>query len=276
MACQVDKFTTLRHELEEVALAAVKLSEATSGRSVSEWSHEYASYIFSKICAHALSALSLAPTGLTPTKPGSTEIWDLASLCAIVRALIDSYYAMYYIAIDQVSAEERSFRQALWEFQGEHKRLELLQLKKSKSPELLKLRDKVDRMRATVIQDSFFARLSPEIQKKARKGDLPLHLSNSELSTRAGIQPDYYKAVYRFLSSYIHTYPFSVSQLAQFRAGSSESLGLISVTLQYCLAFLCVAVRDFRTLFPDMAGFIGKDVDNTIEVWLYVVANPAR
>lgn len=275
MSSYADEFTKVRDELRKVALSAAKLSVVTSGRPVSEWSHEYASYIFAKICAHALSSLSLAPTGLIPTRPGATEIWDLSSLCAIVRALVDAYYAMYYIAIDQVSSEERSFREALWMFQGEHKRLELLQLIKSNSPELLKLQAEVDRLRTVVIQHSFFAHLSQENQKKARKGDLPLHLSNSELSTRAGIQPNYYKAVYRFLSSYVHTYPFSVSQLAQLRAGNSESLRLISMTLQYCLTFLCVAVRDFRALCPDVAGIVGQDVDEIIKVWVYVVANAA-
>jgi hypothetical protein len=269
------EFIKVRDELREVAFSAARLSVATSGRTVNEWSHEYASYIFAKICAHALSALSLAPTGLIPAQPGTTEIWDLPSLCAIVCALIDAYYAMHYIAVDQVSSEERSFREALWTFQGEHKRLELLHLLKSKSPELPKLQGEVDRLRTVVIQHPFFVHLSRENQKKARKGDLPLHLSNSELSTRAGIEPDYYKAAYRFLSSYVHTYPFSVSQLAQLRAGSLESLHLVSTSLHYCLAFLCVAVRDFCTLFPDIAGLVGQDVDKIIEVWVYVVANAA-
>jgi hypothetical protein len=182
---------------------------------------------------------------------------------------------MYYISIDQVSSEERSFREALWMFQGEHKRLELLQLIKSKSPELPKLQAEVDRLKTVVVQHSFFARLSQENQKKARKGDLPLHLSNSELSTRAGIQPNYYKAVYRFLSSYVHTYPFSASQLARLRAGDSESLRLISTALKHCLSFLCVAVRDFRTLCPDVADIVEQDVDEIIKVWEYIVANAA-
>lgn len=244
MNSHADEFTKVRDELREVTFSAARLSVATSGRTVSEWSHEYASYIFAKICAHALSALSLAPTGLSPAQPGATEIWDLPSLCAIVRALIDAYYAMHYIAVDQVSSEERSFREALWTFQGEHKRLVLLRLIKSKSPELPKLQGEVDRLRTVVTQHSFFACLSLEKQKKARKGDLPLHLSNSELSIHAGIQPDYYKAAYRFLSSYVHTYPFSVSQLAQLRAGSSESLHLVSTILHYCLALLvCCCAR---------------------------------
>ena len=276
MSLNVGDFTKVRDDLGKVVYSAAKLSVVTSGRTVSEWSHEYASYIFAKMCAHALSALALAPTGLIPAQPRATEIWDLPSLCAIVRALIDAYYAMYYIAVDQVSSVERSFREALWTFQGEQKRLDLLRLIKSKSPELPKLQGEVDRLRTVVIQHSFFADLSPENRKKARKGDLPLHISNSELSIRAGIQPDYYKAAYRFLSSYVHTYPFSVSQLAQLRAGSSESLHLISTTLQYCLAFLCVAVRDFCTLFPDVAGLVGQDVDEIIEVWVYVIANAAN
>src|SRR3989338_6688338 len=144
MSTVVEEYSNVREELREVLSIAAKLSIATSGRTVSEWSHEYASYVFTKICCHGTSALSLAPTGLVPTQPGATEIWDLSSLCAIVRALVDAYYAMYYIAVDNVGRGERQFRKALWTFQAENKRLELLSLIKSNSPEVEKLREKVD------------------------------------------------------------------------------------------------------------------------------------
>ncbi|HCA78876.1 MAG TPA: hypothetical protein DEP53_03995 [Bacteroidetes bacterium] len=273
MSTVVEEYSNVREELREVLSLAAKLSIATSGRTVSEWSHEYASYVFTKICCHGTSALSLAPTGLVPTQPGATELWDLSSLCAIVRALVDAYYAMYYIAVDNVSHEERSFREALWTFQAENKRLELLRLIKSKSPELGKLQGEVDRRKDVLIQHPLFTSLSPEKQKKARKGDLPLHLTNSELSVRADIQPDYYRAVYRYLSSYVHTYPFSLSQLAQLRAGNPDSLLPISITLRYCLVFLCLAVRDFRILFPDVVNLSRPQVDQIVEKWVYVAAN---
>jgi len=275
MSTAVYKYSDVKEELREVVSLAVKLSIKTSGRKVSEWSHEYASYIFAKICGHGHSALSLSPTGLVPVQPGTSELWDLSSLCVIVRTLVDAYYAMYYVAVDQVSSEERSFREALWTFQGEKKRLELLHLIKSQSPELEKLNQEVDRLKKVLIQHPLFTSLSPNQQKKARNGNLPLYLSNSELSVRACIQPDYYKSVYRSLSSYVHTYPFSVSQLMRLRASNPESLRLFSVTLRYCLTFLCLAVRDFRILFPDVAGLGGSRVNEIIKVWVYVAANSA-
>ena len=273
MSSYADEFTQARDELQKVAMAAAKLSCVTTGRTVSEWGHEYASYIFTKICAHALSILSLAPTGLSPIRFDTTEMWDMSSLCSIARSLIDAYYAMYYVAIDPVSSEERSFREALWQFHGEHKRLELLQLIKARSPELQQLEADVERLRTDLMRHAVFARLSSADQRRTRKGELALHLSNSELSIRAGIQPHYYQAAYRFLSSYTHTYPFAVSQLVQFRAGNPESLQLIATALKYGLAFLCAAVRDFRTLFPDVTDIAGQDVDEIIQVWTCILAN---
>ena len=92
-------------DLSTVIRLATALSNAASGRSVTELHLERASFIFTKICSHSISALRLSPTALTPTVPGTAELWDLSSLCAIVRALVDSYFVMYYIAVDPVGAE---------------------------------------------------------------------------------------------------------------------------------------------------------------------------
>jgi len=93
----IDQYSELLEEVREVVSLTIGLSEETTGRIVNEWSHEYSSYVFTKICCHGISALRLAPTGLVPAKPGSSEVWDLSSLCAVVRALIDAYYVMYYL-----------------------------------------------------------------------------------------------------------------------------------------------------------------------------------
>ena len=45
MSSHTDECNKVRDELRDVAFSAARLSVATSGRTVSAWSHEYASYI---------------------------------------------------------------------------------------------------------------------------------------------------------------------------------------------------------------------------------------
>ena len=191
----------------------------------------------------------------------------------MIRALMDTYFAMYYVAVERISDEERDCRETSWRFHGEADRLFMLKLIRSGSPELPSLEVAVDALREQVVNLPSYRRLDAEIQKKIRKGERPLHLSNSELATRAGISTDYYRAVYRYLSSYTHTYPYSVTQLAHLRGGDPESLHLFSTALQYCLAFLAVAVRDFWSLFPDLEVSCDAPAQMVLDTWISHGAN---
>jgi hypothetical protein len=82
--------------------------------------------------------------------------------------------------------------------------------------------------------------------------------------------------VYRFLSSYVHSYPFSLSQLARLDAGDPESLRLFAVTLRYCLAFLALSVRDFRSLFADLSAISDPVADEVLDRWVYVACGVAK
>ena len=92
------------------------------------------------------------------------------------------------------------------------------------------------------------------------------------LSSSAGIKPDYYKASYMHLSSYVHAYPFSLQQLAQFKAGDDDSLLLIKVVIEYSTAYLCLAVRDFLKLCPEREVVIDLETRNILEVWTGIVS----
>ena len=228
--------------------------------------------ISSKRFAASELSPSPLPHGPAPAVPGATEVWDLGSTCAVIRALIDTYFAMYYVAVESISGEERGFREASWRFQGEHDRLSMLQRIRPDSPELASLKAEVERLRGLVLNHPVYGRLDKEMQKWIREGDKPLHLSNSTLAKGSRITVNYYRAVYRYLSSYTHTYPYSVSQLARFRAGEPEALDLFSTALQYCLAFLAVAVRDFWSLFPGLAVSCDPHTQKVLNVWVSVAA----
>lgn len=258
-------------DFETLVQYAAKLSGETSGRPVTDWPIGEASHIFAKLVLHSIAVRRLAPSGLV-AHPGQSECWDVSSICVLARALVDAYSALHYVAVDPVAKPERTFRRRLWNFHSELRRLEMLRLIRSKRPEMLELQAEVRALEKELTADAYYNSLDSGVRSKARKGDLALHLTNSQIAERAGIQPEYYKALYRYLSNYTHTYGLSVAQLALFRSGDPGSLHLIRVALEYSTAYLALAIRDFTKVIPDPPQQPAP-VSDLIAKWEYLVAN---
>jgi len=103
-----------------------------------------------------------------------------------------------------------------------------------------------------------------------RRGETGIALTNSQISERAGISINFYKSTYRYLSSYVHTFPFSIQQIAVFKADDEESLSLIKTLIDTTSGYLSFVIRDFVKLFPDQKE-ITKEVDELTKVWLDVL-----
>ena len=129
-------------------------------------------------------------------------------MAVLVRAEIDAYYVFFYIAVDDVDPELREFRWLLWDHHAEVRRLEKLQLIRSSSATVSKIERDVQNLQDRIKIHSVYLKQRPSLQKKLRDGDIGIFSTNTDLSVRAGIAPAYYKSVFIFLSSYVHTFPF--------------------------------------------------------------------
>lgn len=268
----IDKgYEEARSDLKQVAAFAAALSRASAGRIVSEWRFAIGSFVFGKLCAHTFSVLSLSP----PPRGAPGVLWDISSISTLCRSVMDSYFVLYYAAIEPVSEAERSLREAIWTFQAEQKRLALLRLAKSKSAQLPILAAEVERLLQIVTDHPLFASLPPKSQADVRKGEVPILLNNSQLAERRGVSTDYYKSVFRSLSSYVHAHPFCISQLQAFRAGGADELRLIATMLRFCLAFVSLAATDYLTLFPDLPR-PSLEVKEIMDTWVFVAQNSSR
>lgn len=250
---------------------AMNLSLATYGRVVHTWREEYGSHIFGKICVTAIAILKLLPKSAFYVAVNNMEIWDISSVCTLARSLIDTYNAFHYLIIEEVDKHKLEFRFTLWRLHSECERLEMLELIRSKSSRLDEIRKNIEGLRRELKSNKFYKSLDSKTQKKFSSGEKGIFLTNSQISKNAGINPTYYKAVYKYLSNYVHTYPFSVSQIASFKAGDPESLGLLKTVVGYCTGYLCLAVRDFIKLVPDQLSNLSPDIIKTIGDWEYIM-----
>jgi len=259
--------------LESLCKTASKLSIATSGREVSTSREAYGSHIFGKICVTGIAILKLLPKSTFYFAPNGLEIWDISSVSALSRSLIDSYNIFYYLIIEKVDKDELEFRFILWKLHSECERLKMLEFIGSTSNALDDIKQNIEYLRKELKNNKFYQKLDFKKQRFWGSAEKGVFLTNTKISESAGIKPNYYKATYKYLSQYVHTYAFSISQLAIFRAGDAESLNRLETIVEYCIVYLCFSIRDFLKVFPDQSSNIPSEIIKTIEDWEYIMRN---
>jgi len=91
-------------------------------------------------------------------------------------------------------------------------------------------------------------------------------LTNLEIAKNAGINEQYHKTSYMYLSSYIHTYPFAISQTSAIE-NLDQIIELSKPILDQCFGYLCLCIRDFIYLFPDQKVYLVGALEEKIKTW---------
>lgn len=258
------------NDLEQIVDCCISLSNNTHKRKVSTWREEYGSYIFAKLVVHSIAILKLTPNSKLFEIPNNFKVWDISSLAVLVRALIETYNVFFYLIIDEVDEIELEFRFLLWHLHSECERLRMLKSIGSTNPIIKVVEKDIEDYKQKLLNNDFFKSKNSKERSSFRKGEVGIVLTNSQISEKAGISVNFYKSAYKFLSSYTHTFPFSIQQIAVFKADDEESLSLINSIVETTSGYLSFAIRDFVKVFPDQKETT-KDVDEKIKIWLEVL-----
>lgn len=256
--------------LDQCALISQSLA---SHKSDSQREHN-AKLIFSKLVGHGISMYRLAPSGIIPEKPNSTEFWDVSSLFCLARALVESFDALAYVAIEEVTEEERSFRVCLWQLHAEDRKLHALKLIQSQRPELVSLATNIDILRNQLSALPFVGQLNKEARSEVFGRKIPpFHIRAPERNRRNGVNHEYYTASYILLSAHTHSYPMAIDQLAAFQAGDEESLRLIALPTQYAIGFISKSLLGIYQVFSQFVPPMQENVRDIVETWAGIVEN---
>ena len=266
-AAIVAEYDSLLSYAKEASASLIGLTPPTSHQG-------YGEQIFVKLLAHCITLRQLSPD---PERANPKELWDLASVSAIARSIIETHDALMYVALGAITLEERQFRILLWELHDSNRRAKMLEAIGSTDPRYLDIVANDQQLHERVLAHQFFARLSKSVQGKVRDRDPPpFHLTQRERCSAYRINFDYYNAVTMQLSQYVHTLPYSVHQLFAFKAGSPEGLHLMSLPIQYTLAFLSRSIQGLVELFPDHIPAPKPAVQRLIAVWSAFVERGAK
>lgn len=269
-----DRYQKLLREFDALISHARAISDRLVGRSIEQKSLSYSDAIYTKLICHGITLRKLSPS-LDSTQ--TSELWDVASACAVARALIEAYDALAYIGVHQIELPEREFRVLLWELHDQQRRLTMLEKIGSTDPRVADIRRQVGDLTAKLTAHSFYSSASQDLQRKVSGGEAPaVHLSQRDLNAASGINHDYYIAATMWLSQYVHTFPLSVHQLMHFRAGEPDALHVSSMPLQHSMPFLAKAIEGMVEIWPEGKIEPSEEVERILRSWLVIAENGVR
>jgi hypothetical protein len=268
---EVARYGEIIGELEMFISVAKAVSHRLVGTTTKLAHESYADPVFTKLLCHAISLQKLSPQMRTDA---STQLWDMSSACAVARCIVEAHDVLGYIALSDVSDEERSFRVLVWRLHDQQRRSRMLQSIQSRDPQADAIHARAHDLAKEAEAHPWFAKLGKGYQQQIRTGDVPSFLlSHRELNAANGVNHDYHVAATMMLSQYVHTLPMSVHQLMEFRAGTPEALHLCSMPIQYSLGFFARAISRMVEVFPHGDQEITASQLLAFDRWNAVVGN---
>ncbi|WP_020484464.1 hypothetical protein [Methylomonas sp. MK1] len=114
-----EKYKESYWEFKELIHAGFSISMATSGIQVETQDLEIGSRLFAKLVSHARAIFVLLPKAPAGEVAPEQELWDISSIAVLARSLVDTYYTLYYVAIDDPGKKGNEFRWLVWDYHAE-------------------------------------------------------------------------------------------------------------------------------------------------------------
>lgn len=239
---------------------------------------DYGAQICIKLLSHGAALRRLAPD---PTQQAPRDLWELPSLCALARCVIEAHDAFEYIAGHAVTDSERGFRIRLWELHDATRRLKILGGIGSAAPAVTGIVADAARLQLALEAHEYMASLpavpQAELRLRLRRSDPPdFHLSRRQRCELSGVDADWHKAVTMQLFQHVQTLPYSVHQLSQFQAGTPETLRLMAMPLVFALPFLARTIQAMDVLLPGRLPKPPSRTARTMALWRSVAEKGAK
>lgn len=262
----VERYKKIVDELVLLFGVGKKVSERLAGTVPALPHHSYADAIFTKLLAHSASLHKLSP------QFGEGELWDMPSACAVARCIIEAHDVLEYIALAAVSEQEGAFRRLVWKLHDQQRRSKMLRAMNSTHPEAQAIHARSADLNRTVQNHACFNTLNNSLKKRIVSNDAPAFLlSQREQNQSNGVNHDYHTIATMTLSQHVHTFPMSVHQLFEFKAGAPEALHMSSIPIQYTNGFLARAIGRMVESFPGGAMPLTTQEDAVLTMWRCIV-----
>jgi len=237
---------------------SVDVSDSTAGIDV-PWHLVRANQLFTRLTVTSMSIIHLCPSNRI--WGSSSQFWDFISVATLARNLIENYHAFFYIGVEEVTEDERSFRLDLFNFHLNNEKYKLYKEGGSAEEILKEFEERFPLDREGLRTHPFFNSLPKEKAKKILKGDEAMILSQKEISGRLPFKTEEFVPIYRLFSNHTHSAPFAFFSQNNERGRGAENeaeVHYLAMTLDFCTKYLAAAISDMARLFPSCVEKLNK------------------
>lgn len=255
---------------ERLSFCASGISSETQGLPTT-WEGVLASIAFSKLAITSTSILKLVPGSKLCSEVFGVQMWDLGSICALSRNLVEIGLTMHYFLQPRLDESERKLRRQVWEY---HDQLERLKIMRAGAPHNKKpdpMEKKVQQKRADLLASTRFQQLPSELRRRILRGERAKLLTNEEICRLADISPNFYSAMFKYGSNHTHASPFSFSLMDRLSPSADLGLDAVNIALTVGTGFLAIGIRDYIHFVPGQLERLTVDERRQIQIWLGVV-----
>ena len=211
------------------------------------------------------------PIKIPLLSPNHLELYDLTSANVLTRSLFESYINFHSLLFDYSTLEEKELKFILWD---RHVYTERIKMSSYRSNVLYNKNEDeqlVDNLIIQIKANDYFKNLSITDQKRIIKENKYSLQTVPEKSIRAGIVEHHSRFLYKFLSNYAHSEPFSIMQFNAV-TNSKEAQDLVEgLPLIYTEAFLSLTLHLYSQIYKDVESYI--DGDRVLKTKIHFYSN---
>ncbi len=206
-----------------------------------------AAFLFNKLLNHGMSLLRICPDPL-----GENANFDPDSAAAISRVLYENYLVFFYLAVDSVNEEEWNARDALMRLRDVVSRQEI-RTKVSGQRDVPEFKAEIEEIAQELRKNSYFTSMSEGRQTDFLKGKKSRFLSFDELDIRIGELSHHPAAIYKVLSSSVHTTPGVFRRVRRLTWEESQRIHSFmhsGLALDFARYYVMRSTNDMKSMLP--------------------------
>ncbi|CAI8867105.1 hypothetical protein [Pseudomonas chlororaphis] len=240
-------------KFDHATCEAVAVSQSI-GTQMAEAHIGHSTYIFARLCNHAISMISGVPRSRWVR--ADFEQWDFGSAAGHSRAILEGYLLFIYIVETPSSQEEWSTKINVMFLNDCVRRIKMM-TNIGAAADFDGMEQQAEELRGRLNSNPWFQALSSQVKKRCLSGDNLMIPSRDEMLARAGWDKETFYAYWDLLSQYAHVLPISFFRMEPNGRGTGlendTDKGYLATMLDMCADTLVSATDLMTEAFPDTA-----------------------
>jgi hypothetical protein len=220
----------------------------------------WASVLMIRLVAVASAILFICPDSVL--NPDGL-LWDFGGVAALIRSVFEAVLMLFYLGIEDVPEDEWKLRIAVVHLHDCTERIRLF-YGYGMYDQLASFIPMATEFRRRIRENQAFASIFATTQKDILRGDRPTIFGKGEILKRIGEEPGPILNYYRFVSNYIHNFPFGFHRTGE--QGRDLTINEVDVVytgqaLRWAAEWLSKAAQAYEAKFKGLTQFGKRKFD---------------